>query len=822
MGNCNISSSIDENFRVPQPQDEAIVQTELTEITKDQMKTFQIPFDTYVLIEYANMAPVFIKSTIAYKKQKYDQISKAIKKVKGLVYQDECFNVNNSINSVISYIDENIQEMKMITKYELSALNNFKISQISKVYLNNNGLSQNESDIIKLLPKIIKEKDNFLINKNNNNIKINTFGNPNLVNIIIFLLEQDSLWIKYLLYKFDYDTKIFIIKLYIQGDPKHILLDESIPINDRGEPAFINPPLEQFWILFVEKAIAKVNRSYGNSLRCFVSELLPLLSNIPLIKHNHEDYSEKEIWKKIKEGIQHKYIIFAENSNKNEKDVHETAYPSLKFISFFISNVFKTNNNKYLELTIPMIEDNKIIQNMKKDMLANKKEDIKNDKFFTKEKLENNKIIFMPYDYYYTFFKNTFIYKNEDQYIYSTKKFELNSNQFTMLKIKPLQKTHSIITVHLKDSRYSSQDIPFTLSQVFLVRLKVDETIIKKSNAIPKPKIDGTVISDSKGSFYEEENEYLFEYINSSFSSDPKSSIEANLDPNETYYIMIKLISNVNMTTNCVVSLYSSTFIEIVDTFNPEVDNMIEYKFFQPQNLTTLTKSLKYLFISHLNNRAFYDENIIENEVRFSKSINDLNFGFKIVKIENFSEKISVTFTLDYNSIEMNLITLNLSGKVNESQKEKNDSINEFKVVLAPGSTELLIFQCLCRKPICNFSPQFIFDRKQQFRVTDFQTQKKTKINPDVYYQEIPYGKGVFIILINSSDNEYIVRSIFDVIDNLEVDTESDENEVEMILKPFSKNFINLKMIDTLSKIAYQITFLAKVNQPDSKSNNNH
>ena len=82
--------------------------------------------------------------------------------------------------------------------------------------------------------------------------------------------------------------------------------------------------------------------------------------------------------------------------------------------------------------------------------------------------------------------------------------------------------------------------------------------IIKKSNIIPQPKNDNSVISDSKGSFYEEENEYLFEYINSSFSSDSKSSIEANLDPNETYYIMIKLISNVNMTTNCVVSLYSS------------------------------------------------------------------------------------------------------------------------------------------------------------------------------------------------------------------------------------------------------------------------
>ena len=73
------------------------------------------------------------------------------------------------------------------------------------------------------------------------------------------------------------------------------------------------------------------------------------------------------------------------------------------------------------------------------------------------------------------------------------------------------------------------------------------------------------------------------------------------------------------------------------------------------------------------------------------------------------------------------------------------------------------------------------------------------------------------MIVINSSDIEYVVRAIFDVIDNLEVDTENDDNEVEMILKPLSKNFINLRMIDTKAKIAYQITFLSKINNVENE-----
>ena len=176
MGNCSAGSYVDGNFRVPQPQDEIIIQTDLSEITKAQMKTFQIPFDTYVLIEFTNMAPVFLPSTIAYKKQKYDQISKSIKKVKGVYFQDECFNVKNMINSVISYIDENIQESKNISKYEVNALTGYKIGELTKVYINNNKNElSNERDVVKYFEKVIKEKESFIINRNTNNITINTF-----------------------------------------------------------------------------------------------------------------------------------------------------------------------------------------------------------------------------------------------------------------------------------------------------------------------------------------------------------------------------------------------------------------------------------------------------------------------------------------------------------------------------------------------------------------------------------------------------------------------------------------------------------------------
>ena len=41
---------------------------------------------------------------------------------------------------------------------------------------------------------------------------------------------------------------------------------------------------------------------------------------------------------------------------------------------------------------------------------------------------------------------------------------------------------------------------------------------------------------------------------------------------------------------------------------------------------------------------------------------------------------------------------------------------------------------------------------------------------------------------------------------------EDNKNQVEMLLKPYSKNFLNLKQIENENKISYQITFHVKNN----------
>jgi hypothetical protein len=829
MGQCTIGNTDKNEYDVPK-YDEMIVQFQFNEISINQMKTYQLPFDTYILMQFTNMSPVFVETTLIYKKQKFDILVKNIKKInigKNIIFEDECFNVHNLINSVISYVDENIEEMKIINKKDIANINKYKFDKISNIFFKNS----NEYEMGRKFNNIS------LINNNEiKSIEINEYGNINLINLLLFLMLNDKFWMKNLLYRFDYETKIFVIKLYLQGVPRHILLDEYIPINDNKEPAFINPSLDYFWIVLIEKAIAKVNRSYTNSLRCFASELIQILTEAPLFKFEHKENDIKVIWKNLKYATIDNLICFCEfdnnknlnhdknNNSKREDNNKEDNYNYIRFISFFVSSIFKVNTRKYIELFLPECNKLNEIETFKKSINLNTN-DISNKNFFPDNKLNNDKIIYMRFEDFYNTFINTFIYKQQNQNIYNFKKIEINSQQYTLVKIKSLKRNNCIITLHLKEGRYSSQSISNIYPiRMILVRLKVEEKFIRKNiinqnhNNLSENRLQNII--DSKGNIYGEEREYQFEYINSVFSNDSKISIESELEANETYKILIKICTGHNINNpsnlNAVISTYSPSFVEISENYNDSIDS----NFLEPQNLTILTESIKYLFVSFFekNKREYTISEFKSKNFKIYYSKNDKKFGFSFIKFENlFNDKYAI-IDLNYNINDLNLITIKLNGRANESQKELNLEENESKIILAPLSSELLFFEWNKLNIDFNslFKPKISFDNVEYFDYRDFDSQKKIRIIDNLYYQEVPYNSGILIIIVNAKQTFCVIKCVFDVLENLIIDytnsIEDNKNQIEMLLKPYSKNFLNLKQIENENKISYQITFHVKNN----------
>lgn len=55
----------------------------------------------------------------------------------------------------------------------------------------------------------------------------------------------------------------------IHGELEEVLVDDFIPVNENGQPLFCQLYRNEFWVLILEKAWAKVNRSYANILSNF-------------------------------------------------------------------------------------------------------------------------------------------------------------------------------------------------------------------------------------------------------------------------------------------------------------------------------------------------------------------------------------------------------------------------------------------------------------------------------------------------------------------------------------------------------------------------
>jgi hypothetical protein len=71
------------------------------------------------------------------------------------------------------------------------------------------------------------------------------------------------------------------------------------------------------------------------------------------------------------------------------------------------------------------------------------------------------------------------------------------------------------------------------------------------------------------------------------------------------------------------------------------------------------------------------------------------------------------------------------------------------------------------------------------------------------------------IIIVDEKETFCIINIVFEILENLMIDymnsKEDNKNQVEMLLKPDSKNFLNLKQIESDSKVFYQITFYVRV-----------
>jgi len=107
---------------------------------------------------------------------------------------------------------------------------------------------------------------------------------------------------------------LYGVRLYLQGIPTEIILDDSFPCSVKtGQPIFtrLKPETSPLWVFLAEKAWAKVNKTYETIVGGARSEAFENLLGCPAISYDNEEFTHEALGKFLLENDRKRYLMTA-------------------------------------------------------------------------------------------------------------------------------------------------------------------------------------------------------------------------------------------------------------------------------------------------------------------------------------------------------------------------------------------------------------------------------------------------------------------------------------------------------------------------------
>ena len=668
-------------------------------------------------------------------------------------------------------IDMNYMTLMKISKKELDELDNIHSTKIKPKEIN--------------FDKIILES-----------IEINKYGNANLINCIYMLIKKDRNYFHNLFSKFDVENNLFEFTYYQHGQEEKIILCNKVIKNTM----FIKPDETNFWIYLIEKTIAKIYKHYINTYNLLASELYQNLTplNIKILSHIY--YEKKEIFNEIKNNLNTQNIIFCEIDALEISQIDDI---NNIFTSFYITNIFKLNGRKYVELFLPYNKSNKSQKEISINSSQNEihEEDIKNTEYFPEAKINDNHYYFITFDTFLINFSKTYILEYSKNFVYLTKKLKISDSNIDFLKFR-VTGGRGIIKLCAKFNFPRCY-----LCRCILAKLTITENVIRNS-IVSNQSQDNENENDV---YFEELTDYDFEYLDGFYGHGLVNKFDIMVE-NGTYCLIFNIYTNNGFELNISLLSYSKgADIEFLDTKEK----------ISGENLNA---QIKTLFVSYMKKNMY--NNVIKKRIKdnaFSyQSLYNQKIGYSIFMIENGTDKYNILVDLITENTGMNLITKEYEEE--NMQNLINGNSKLIKIIVPPKNSELIIFEW--EKTVDNIyinlssnitaeKIENIFSNKNY----NFNSYKKKYIEEtNVYFIEVEYRKGIFIIFVNESENdEYIIDLGFDNVFNIKYKNyENDdlkEKEFSFRMKKMNYHFLKLKAIKE-GEYGYDINLkIKKINQ---------
>lgn len=100
------------------------------------------------------------------------------------------------------------------------------------------------------------------------------------------------------------------LKFYIRGERVSVVIDDRIPVLDLGDDYTTPyPPVNSkpsahgaWWLVFLEKAFAKLNINYTGLNAGTPGEALRAMTGMPVSAHNSSTMTNDELWEIVRSG----------------------------------------------------------------------------------------------------------------------------------------------------------------------------------------------------------------------------------------------------------------------------------------------------------------------------------------------------------------------------------------------------------------------------------------------------------------------------------------------------------------------------------------
>ena len=136
----------------------------------------------------------------------------------------------------------------------------------------------------------------------------------------------------------------YTLLLYIDGEYQSIYLDDYFPcLKGTNIPYFskLNNN-NSLWFLLLEKAWAKINRSYKNAISGWPNDVFRAFTGFSCEELNHNEENNERIWRIIKSVKENKGIICT--SSKNEEDLNEVGL--IPGFTYTVINTYELEDEK--------------------------------------------------------------------------------------------------------------------------------------------------------------------------------------------------------------------------------------------------------------------------------------------------------------------------------------------------------------------------------------------------------------------------------------------------------------------------------------------